>query len=95
MGFYDFESTTVWRAFLLNSLATTIAIAVSIIIKMRLETYTDKNGNPVTETTTMGSIMITILATFLASFGSYALLRVLFNFGGGMLIDKDSIYYKH
>jgi hypothetical protein len=88
MVLIDFESTNVWRAFFLNSLATTIAIAASIIMKLKLEKYVDKNGDPVTETTSTISIIITIMTTFLASFGSYVLLKELFNFGGGMLVNQ-------
>jgi len=88
MGIYDYRATTVWRAFFLNSLATTIAIAASIIIKMNLQTFADKDGKIIHETTSSTKILITIIATFLASFGSYALLKVLFDFGGGMLVDN-------
>jgi len=53
-----------------------------------LQTFADKDGKIIHETTSSTKILITIIATFLASFGSYALLKVLFDFGGGMLVDN-------
>lgn len=88
MAVYDFESTTVWRAFFLNSLATTIAIAAAMLIKKHVSKYVDKNGNDIRDVTTRCDMAITILVTFIASFASYALLHVLFNFGGGMLVNS-------
>lgn len=90
MVLYDFESTTVWRAFFLNSLATTIAIAAAILIKKHVTKYVDKNGNDIQDVTPSGDMVMTILVTFIASFVSYALLHILFNFGGGMLVNTTN-----
>jgi hypothetical protein len=80
-----FESTTYWKAFILNALATTIAIFVAVFVKSKLGSLVDKNGNPIRDVSSPTSLFITLLSTFFAALGSYILLHFIFGFGGGML----------
>lgn len=91
MAIIDFESTTVWRAFFLNSLAMTISIGVALIIKRNLGHYVDKNGDIIRDVTSNKKMMLTLVATFFATFAAYTLLKILFNFGGGMLINGENL----
>jgi hypothetical protein len=82
-----FKSTTVWNAFILNSLATSIAIVFALEIKMRYDTYVDSHGNEIQEVTNPTSFFITFIATFAATFFAYTILHVLFGYGTGQLAD--------
>jgi hypothetical protein len=80
-----FKSTTVWRAFILNALATSVAISVAILIKTQFSTYTDQYGHVLETITTIKDIAFTFLITFLATYLAYLLLYIIFGYGGGML----------
>ena len=90
------RSTTVWRAFLLNSLVSSIIIVLAITVKGMLDKYTvdsktkDKKGANVTRRTTWYSILITFVVTFAATYGSFALMYWVFGYGGGMLVNMPS-----
>jgi len=82
----NFKSTTVWNAFLLNSLATTAIVFAAIMIKTRLDRYVDYKGRDVTNVSDLGSTIITLVATFIAALAVYVGLHYIFGFGDGMLI---------
>ena len=81
-----FKSTNVWKAFILNALATSIAIVFALEIKMRFDTYTDDKGNEIQVSTNFTSIFMTFLVTFMATFLAYTMLHILFGYGGGQLV---------
>lgn len=85
MVLVDFRSTTIWHAFLLNSLAASLAIVVAIFVKMRYDRYVDKDGNEIHEITSTKSMLLTFGATFIATFVAYSTLHFLFGYGGGQL----------
>ncbi len=85
----DFKSTNIWNAFILNALAVTVTIMVALLIKMRYDKFTDIHGNVVTHTSSTRSIVTTLVVTFFAAFGAYAMLHVIFGYGGGMLVTTD------
>lgn len=82
-----FKATNIWKAFLLNSLLSSIIIVLAIVIKGRLDNYTDKKGKTVTRTSNFKSISITFGITFVVSFMSYTIMYFLFGFGGAMMIN--------
>ncbi len=82
-----FKSTNIWKAFILNALATSIAIVFALEIKMRFDTYVDSHGNEIQEVTNPTSFFMTFIATFAATFFAYTVLHVLFGYGTGQLAD--------
>ena len=88
---HGFRSTSIWRAFVLNSIATTLVIFIAVTVKGQLDTYkADQNEHDedITCRTNFTSIVATILATFLTSMAAYTLMYFVFGFGGGMLVDE-------
>lgn len=42
---HHFRATNIWKAFVLNSIATTLVIFIAMTVKSSFDTYTDKDGN--------------------------------------------------
>lgn len=82
-----FTSTTVWKAFFLNALATSIAISIALIIKTKFERYVDIHGNRITNNTSLQNIVLGFMVTFIATFFTFISLHIIFGFGGGMLAN--------
>lgn len=83
-----FQATTVWKAFLLNSIVAALTVVMAVIIKGRFDTYIDKRGNKVIHKTNMRSILLTLGVAFLTSFVAYTVMHELFGFGRGMLAEN-------
>jgi len=77
-----FRSTDVWNAFVLNGIATSIAVIVAIFLK----DFWDKQNNSSHVRITKRQIIITFISTFAAVFLAYTALHLIFGFGGGMLV---------
>ena len=83
-----FRSTTIWKAFLLNSLAATLVIFLAMTIKASLDTYTNKNDeHAVKQKSNVKSVVFTLLGTFAASMLAYGGMYLIFGYGGGMLAN--------
>lgn len=80
-----FESTTVWKAFVLNSLAASIAIVAAIYVKSKFDTYVDDKGNKIRYISDTTGILVTFTATFIATFMSFTALHFIFGYGAGQL----------
>jgi len=78
-----FKSTDVWKAFLLNGIATSIAVIVAIFLK----DFWDKKNNSSHVRISTRQIIITFASTFAAVFLAYTALHFIFGFGGGMLVQ--------
>ena len=76
-----FQSTTVWKAFILNSIASTLVIFVAMLVKGRMDTYT----GGVEPHTTVSGTLLTLVLTFITSFTAFTIMYFLFGFGKGML----------
>lgn len=83
----DFKADTIWKAFILNSLLSSIIILLAIVIKGKLDNYTDEKGNQVQRNTTWKSITLTFILTFITTFLAYQVMYFIFGFGGGMLAN--------
>jgi len=83
----NFRSTSIWKAFILNSLVASIVIVIGITVKDHFDTYTtdDDSKGKITRKTNFTSISLTVLFTFLTSFLAYTIMYLVFGFGGGML----------
>tara|TARA_Y100000389_G_scaffold121621_1_gene119036 strand:- start:353 stop:637 length:285 start_codon:yes stop_codon:yes gene_type:complete len=87
-----FRSTNVWKAFILNSIASSLVIIVALTVKSNFDTFSNnkninKDTNGVKQQTNFKSIMLTIIATFISSMIAYSTMYFLFGYGGGMLVN--------
>lgn len=83
-----FRSTTIWKAFILNSLASSIIIFLAIFLKGYFDKYHDQDDNKIQVATTWKSVLITMSVTFVATFGTYALMWFTLGYGGGQLTSQ-------
>lgn len=91
----NFKSTTFINAFILNALSTALIAAIAIELRLRLNNkksdiyyFFNKilHGKDLHDYQVFS---IELVITFIAAFLVYLLLHVLFDFGGGMLIDSS------
>lgn len=87
-----FRSTNVWKAFILNSIASSLVIIIALTVKSNFDTFSNnkninKDTNGVKQQTNFKSIMLTIIATFISSMIAYSMMYFLFGYGGGMLVN--------
>lgn len=86
-----FRSTNVWKAFFLNSIASTLVIFIAMTVKSKLDTFVDKK-NPdrdIIRSTNWRSIIFTLVATFGTSMMAFTVMYFVFGFGGGLLINAS------
>lgn len=85
----NFRATDVWKAFILNSLLTSIIILVSITSKQYLDNFIEDNDTTITgknvRKTSVPNIIISFVLTFIISMISYIIMYYTFGFGGGMV----------
>lgn len=93
--FKGLTSTTIWKAFLLNALASSLIIVLAITIKQYFDVYIIKGNTPkdkdvVEHNTVWTGVFFSFLITFIATYLSFLLLHWLFGFGGGMLVTQTA-----
>jgi hypothetical protein len=85
----NFRATDVWKAFILNSLLTSVIILVSITSKQYLDNFVeDDDANTTSKNirkTSIPNILISFVLTFIISMLSYTIMYYTFGFGGGMV----------
>ena len=86
---HHFTASTIWKAFVLNSIAASLVILIALTTKSTFDSYDQEHDDdgkkiPVSGTNIM-SIVVTLIATFVASMVAYTAMFVLFGFGGGMI----------
>ena len=84
---HHFTASTIWKAFVLNSVAASLVILIALTTQKEFDRYNqkdDKDGKTSAGTSVMG-LIVTLLATFVASMVAYTTMYVLFGFGGGMI----------
>jgi uncharacterized protein YpmS len=86
---HHFNSTTLWKAFILNALTTSLVILIAIIVKRRLDEELNVNQNQPDEKSSFDwySTTVTFLITFGTSLTAYLIMYIVFGFGGGMLAN--------
>lgn len=91
----NFKSTTFINAFILNALATALIAAIAIELRLQLDNKNSDlyyffnktlHGDDLHD---YQAFLIELIITFIAAFLVYLLLHVLFDFGGGMLIENS------
>ena len=86
---HHFNSTTMWKAFTLNALVTSLIILIAITVQRRLDNNLGINPNePPLKTINWYSITVTLLITFGTSLMAYLIMYIVFGFGGGMLVNS-------
>lgn len=78
-----FRATTLWKAFLLNSLLISFNAAISIYVFYVIDRYLPHLSEGY-------NLLITLIVSFTITLGSYLIFFYTFNFGGGMLTAKKS-----
>jgi hypothetical protein len=80
----NFKSTTIWKAFVLNAMTSSLTIFIAITVKTYLDKYNinDDNSNNVSP---IYINIVTLLVTFSTALFSYYIMFQIFGFGGGML----------
>jgi hypothetical protein len=73
----NFNSTTIWKAFVLNSIASSITIVIAIILKSKFDKYYGKDNYK--------GISITFFITFLISFFCFLTMHIIFGYGKSMV----------
>ena len=91
-----FKSTTIWKAFFLNSLVASLVIVIAISVKSYLDHWTvvnsgydpyDSDDYKAKRETNFKSIIVTVIVTFLASMITYIGMYYAVGFGGGMMVS--------
>ena len=76
-----FKATNVWNAFILNSIATSLGVAVALFIRDFYKTGGIK----------IFDLFTTFSITFISMVIAYVALHVTFGFGGGQLIPSAAL----
>jgi ABC-type spermidine/putrescine transport system permease subunit I len=79
------KSTSIFKAFFLNSIASTLIIFIAITVKERFDTFKDKKNNKIVRSSSFKSIGLTILVTFISTMIAYTTMYIIFGYGGGLL----------
>ena len=83
----NFKSTSIWKAFVLSSITSSLIIIISISVNQKLNSYrlNHKNINKDNNKLNWFSIYITFITTFFVSLVCFTMMYFLFGFGGGMI----------
>jgi hypothetical protein len=81
------KSTTIWKAFFLNALASTMIIFIAVTVKEKFDTFKNKKDEEIVRTTSFKSIGFTLIATFTATMIAYTLMYIIFGYGGGLMVS--------
>lgn len=77
------KSTTIWKAFFLNALASTMIIFIAVTVKEKFDTFKKKKDEEIVRTTSFKSIGFTLIATMIV----YTLMYIIFGYGGGLMVS--------
>lgn len=86
---HGIRSTNIWRAFLLNSIVSTLVIFIAVTVKGKYDKLTDKDDNIIYRRSNYKSTILTLLVPFMASMAAYTFMYIMFGFGGGMLVNQQ------
>ena len=91
--FHHFQASNIWKAFVLNSIATTMVIFIALTVKQEFDTYhvVDNDDDDNKKQTSkpkpnFASVFLTLSTTFVVSMLAYTIMYTLFGFGVGMII---------
>ena len=83
------QSTSIWKAFFLNALASTMIIFIAITVKQKFDTFKYKKKEEIVRATSVKSIGFTLIATFISTMLAYTIMYVIFGYGGGLLVNTS------
>ena len=101
---HHFKASSIWKAFVLNSIAASLVIFIALTTKKEFDSYTKDHGDDdvtdndhnvdkdsrVVQKTNPLSVFLTLTSTFMTSMIAYTVLYVLFGFGSGMIAVSSS-----
>lgn len=101
---HHFKASSIWKAFVLNSVAASLVIFIALTTKKTFDNYvgdhddddvTDNDHNidkdrKVVQKTNPLSVFLTLTSTFMTSMVAYTVMYVLFGFGSGMIAVSSS-----
>ena len=82
-----FRSTTIWKAFVLNSMVPSLVILIAISVKSRFDKYYDNDDNEIKKKTSWKGIFAMLIATFITSMLAYTIMYFVFGYGDAMTIN--------
>ena len=82
-----FQSTSIWKAFVLNAMAASLTIYIAITTKAYLDKYniSPNEKSDIDNISTLYNSILTLMITFCTVLLSYIIMYQIFGFGGGML----------
>jgi ABC-type spermidine/putrescine transport system permease subunit I len=88
-----FKSTNIWKAFILNSIMSSLVIIIALTVKSNFDTFSNnkdinKDTNNIKQRTNFKSILLTIVATFISYMIAYSIMYFLFGYGDGMVVNN-------
>ena len=85
-----FRSTNIWKAFILNSIVSSLVIIIALTVKSKFDTFSNSKDDTdnVKQQTNLKSILLTIIATFISSMIAYSSMYFIIGYGGGMLVNN-------
>jgi hypothetical protein len=83
---HDFRSTTIFKAFILNALASSVTIVIALLVKNTLDR---RHGN-IDDVPKMNisKIAITFFAAICTTLVAYGIMWIIFGYGQGMIAES-------
>lgn len=81
-----FRATDRTKAFILNALATSLIVILSINLSLATAEFVDDTGRVSTQRVSPGQMMTSAIGTFAAAMIVYYAMFFIFGYGGGMLV---------
>lgn len=80
----NFKSTNIFKAFLLNSITSTIIIVLAIEVNFMISKRNVDNEKE-NKTNEENNILMVVIITFFTTIIAYSIMYLIFGFGGGMI----------
>lgn len=77
--FNDLKATTIFKAFILNSIVSSLSIITALYVNKAFDRYYNHTGK---------NIIITMILTFITSFLTYTIMYFIFGYGQAMIVKK-------
>jgi fructose-specific phosphotransferase system IIC component len=84
-----FKSSTIWKAFALNSIVAAVVITMAVVIKTSFD-HIEIDGKKIKSKTDWGSVALSFVVTVFACYITYTIMYITFGYGGGMLSNPEA-----
>lgn len=79
--FKGMESTSIWKAFVIKAIMSSLIIIIAVTVKEKFDTFKDKKDEEIIRTTNIKSLGVTFVATFVATMIAYTTVWCFFGYG--------------